>query len=156
MTSNPTGKQTEITGRTKSYFRNAIREWGLKKHKSRWKRSTDCRQSKMFLPEIDGKCWKVIKNMNRRNIMYTTGIITGHNTLNRHLALMNIQEESMCGKCNQEPETIEHVVRSCPAYARIRREKLGEFFLTEPLNKYRLKKVLAFVSATNRLNLDYG
>ena len=52
--------------------------------------------------------------------------------------------------------TIEHVVRSCPAYARIRREKLGEFFLSEPINRYRLKKVLAFVSATNRLSLDYG
>ena len=88
--------------------------------------------------------------------MYTTQIITGHNFLNRHLALMNVENDSMCYRCNLEPETIEHVVKSCPAYARIRREKRGEYYLTESLSRYSLKKVLAFVSASNRLHFDYG
>ena len=155
-TRNPQNQPKVDTGRTKAFFRNAIRKWGCKKHTERWQNSLDCRQTKMFLPNIDGKCWRIIRNFNRKNIMYATQIITGHNFLNRHLALMNVENDSMCNRCNLEPETIEHVVKSCPAYARIRREKLGEYYLTESISRYSLKKVLAFVSASNRLHFDYG
>ena len=76
--------------------------------------------------------------MNRKNAMYATQIITGHNTLNRHLHLMNIAETPSCEKCGEEPETIEHLIKSCPAYLQKRKQKLGEFILTKDLHEYRL------------------
>ena len=83
--------------------------------------------------------------------MHATQIITGHNTLNRHLAIMGIEESSICQKCGLEPETTEHLVKYCPAFADKRKDKLGEYFLTKSLDKYKLNKILTFVNATNRL-----
>ena len=92
--------------------------------------------------------------MNRRNAMYATQIITGHNVLNRHLNIMNISENPNCEKCGQEPETIEHVIKNCPAYIQKRKQKLGEFILTKDLQEYRLDKIISFVNLTGRLKID--
>ena len=150
-TRNPMGLPKIDLGVNRNYYRTAIRAWGLTRHKKRWKNRTDCRQTKMILPDINDKCWKTIFNMKRKNIMHATQIITGHNTLNRHLAIMGIEESSICQKCGLEPETTEHLVKYCPAFADKRKDKLGEYFLTKSLDKYKLNKILTFVNATNRL-----
>ena len=54
-------------------------------------------------------------------------------------------------KDTKEPETTEHLVKYCPAFADKRKDKLGEYFLTKSLDKYKLNKILTFVNVTNRL-----
>ena len=83
--------------------------------------------------------------------MHVTQIITGHNTLNRHLALMNIKEDPICEKCEEGPETIEHLIKNCPAYHQKRYEKFGEYFLKKELHEYKLQKIISFVTSTGRL-----
>ena len=101
----------------------------------------------MILPKVDNKAWKIISKMSRRNAMYATQIITGHNSLQRHLNIMFQDEEPPeCRKCRLEPETVEHVVKNCPAYKDIRRKVLGEYFLSGLLYTYKLGKIFKFVS----------
>ena len=108
----------------------------------------------MILPKVEGKAWKIVSKMNRREAMYVTQIITGHNSLKRHLNIMGIEEYPTCEKCQQEPETIEHVIKHCPAYMNLRRKLLGEYVLSGELSTYKLHKILHFVGQTNRLNLN--
>ena len=84
--------------------------------------------------------------------MYATQIITGHNSLNRHLNLMFQDEPADCPKCELDKETIEHVIKNCPAYTDKRREILGEYYLSGQLHQYELDKIFKYVSAIRRLN----
>ena len=153
-TINPRNKEQIQVGVNKKFYRSCIREWGQKLHQRRWDNLNSCRQTKMILPKINNKCWKIVSKMNRRNAMYATQIITGHNVLNRHLNLMNIAENQNCENCGEEPETIEHVIKSCPAYIQKRKQKLGEFILSKDLQEYRLDKIISFVNLTGRLRID--
>ena len=93
----------------------------------------------------DGKARKIIQGMNRRNAMFATQIITGHNQFQRHLHIMFQDEPPGCPRCNLEPETSEHVIKNCPAYKDIRRQILGEYFLAGQLHEYKLEKIFKFV-----------
>ena len=84
-------------------------------------------------------------------MMQAIQIITGHNTLNRHLSIMKIKEDPKCEKCEEGPETIEHLIKECPAYMNKRFEKFGEYFLNKNLHEYKLQKIISFVTSTGRL-----
>jgi predicted amidophosphoribosyltransferase len=58
-----------------------------------------------------------------------TGLLTGHNTLNRHLHLMGLRENPLCRKCGAEDETSAHLLCRCEALASSRHTYLGVFFL---------------------------
>ena len=148
---NPRNQEKLEVGVSKKFYRNSIRTWGTKKHQKRWDGRTEYRQTGMMLPTVDHKCWKLISKFNRRKMMHVTQIITGHNTLNRHLAIMKIKEDPKCSKCNEGPETIEHLIKNCPFYMQKRFEKLGEYFLERNLHEYKLQKIISFVTSTKRL-----
>jgi len=38
------------------------------------------------------------------------GLLTGHNTLNRHLTLLKIEEDPMCHLCGEEYDTSLHLL----------------------------------------------
>ncbi|KAG8287469.1 hypothetical protein J6590_036334 [Homalodisca vitripennis] len=49
------------------------------------------------------------------------GLITGHGHLRKHLHRVGIlQEDPLCGRCNEQEETAEHLLFDCPAIARER------------------------------------
>ena len=104
--SNPLDRARLELEAPRSYLREEIRQWGKKQHQKRWDRRTTCRQTAMILPKVEGKAWKLVSKMNRRGAMYVTQIITGHNSLKRHLNIMGIEEYPTCEKCQQEPETM--------------------------------------------------
>jgi hypothetical protein len=58
-----------------------------------------------------------------------TGLLTGHNTLYRHLHVMGLRESLLCRKCGAEDETSAHILCRCEALASIRHAHLGSFFL---------------------------
>ena len=51
----------------------------------------DFKETKMMLPNIRNKAWKVIKGKSRRGVMYATQILTGHACVQKHLFKMNSQ-----------------------------------------------------------------
>jgi hypothetical protein len=56
-------------------------------------------------------------------------VVTGHNTLCRHLHLMGLRDSPLCRKCGAEDETPALILRRCEALASIRHAHLGSFFL---------------------------
>jgi hypothetical protein len=58
-----------------------------------------------------------------------TGLLTGHNTLRKHLNTMGLMDSPLCRKCGAGEETSAHVLCECEALATLRHIYLGFFFL---------------------------
>jgi len=58
-----------------------------------------------------------------------TGLLTGHVTLNRHLAVMKIWTDPICSPCCEEDETSIHFLGKCPSTIMARYSILGSYFL---------------------------
>jgi hypothetical protein len=66
---------------------------------------------------------------NRTQSRVVTGLVTGHNTLRRHLHLMGLSDSPLCRRCGAEDETSAHILCVCEALASLRHVYLGSFFL---------------------------
>jgi hypothetical protein len=61
--------------------------------------------------------------------MVVIGLLTGHNTLRRHLYIMVLSNNPACRKCGTEEETSVHTLCECEALASLIHTYLGSFFL---------------------------
>ena len=66
-------------------------------------------------------------NMTQSRVV--TGLLTGHNTLRRHLYLLELLDSPLCRKCGLGEETSAHILCECEASASLRHAYLGSFFL---------------------------
>ena len=66
---------------------------------------------------------------NRTQARAVTGLLTGHNTLRRHLHLLGLLDSPLCRKCGKKEETSAHILCKCEALASFRHMYLGSFFL---------------------------
>jgi hypothetical protein len=57
------------------------------------------------------------------------GLLTGHNTLRRHLYITGLCNDPNCTKCGTEKETSVHILCECEALASLRLTYLGSSFL---------------------------
>jgi hypothetical protein len=67
-------------------------------------------------------------SFNRTQTGVVIGLLTGHNTLRRHLHIMGLCNDPMCRKCGTEEETSVHILCECEALASLRHAYLGSFF----------------------------
>jgi hypothetical protein len=56
-------------------------------------------------------------------------MLTGNNTLRRHLHVMGLSNDPNCRKCGTEEETSVHILCECEALASLRHRYLGSSFL---------------------------
>jgi hypothetical protein len=68
-------------------------------------------------------------SFNRTQSRVVIGLLTGHNTLRRHLHVMGLISDPTCRRCGTEEETSVHVLCECEALASPRHRYLGYFFL---------------------------
>jgi hypothetical protein len=68
-------------------------------------------------------------SFNRTQSRVVSGLLTGHNTLRRHLYVMELSNNSTCRKCGTEEETSVHIMCECETLASLRHAYLGSFFL---------------------------
>ena len=66
---------------------------------------------------------------NRFQSRVVTGLLTGHNTLRRHLHLLGLHDSPLCRKCGVREETSAHILCECEALASLRHAHVGSFFL---------------------------
>jgi len=66
---------------------------------------------------------------NRTKSRVVTGLLTGHNTLRRHLHLLGLLDSPLCRKCGAEEETSTHILCECETLASLRHAYLDSFFL---------------------------
>jgi len=65
---------------------------------------------------------------NRIQSRAVIGLLTGHNTLRRHLYLLRLDDGLLCRKCGAGEETSAHILCECQSLAFFRRAYLGSFY----------------------------
>jgi hypothetical protein len=68
-------------------------------------------------------------SFNRTQSRFVTGLLTGHNTLRRHLYLMGLTNNPLSRRCGAERENSVHILHECEASASLRCAYLVFFFL---------------------------
>jgi hypothetical protein len=66
---------------------------------------------------------------NRTEARVVIGLLTGHNTLRRHVRIMGLSNNPICRECGTEDETSVYILCECEALASLRYTYLGSFFL---------------------------
>jgi hypothetical protein len=68
-------------------------------------------------------------SFNRTQSRAVIGLLTGHNTLRRHLYLLGLQDSPLCRKCGVMEKTSAHILCECETLASLRHAHLDSFFL---------------------------
>ena len=138
---------------TNTFFKNLIREWGRRAHDKEWKRREDCRQTKMFVPEVPQKAKDGLLTTSRSTARSLIQLMTGHNNLRRHRFLMKMEESPTCERCQLDEETAEHFITECPAFMEERRKVFGSRLLNKSdLPAIRAKDLQRFKNETGRFD----
>jgi hypothetical protein len=111
-------------------IRRKLRCWLISQHQAIWRNLDNTLREVREL--ISGPCLGTrnrLLSFNRNQIRVVTGLLTGHNTLRRHLHLMGVLDSPLCRKCGTKEETLAHILCECEALAVLRNRYLGSFFL---------------------------
>jgi hypothetical protein len=93
-----------------------------------------------------------LPSFNRTQVRVVIGLLTGHNTLRRHLYIMGLSNNPIRRKCGIEEETSVHVLCGCEALASLRYTYLGSFFLDpEDIRVLGMGAILKFAEGTGLL-----
>ena len=72
--------------------------------------------------------WFALK-LAKRDLRILVGVLTGHTTLNRHLAIMKIRSDSTCSACGEDEETTLRYLGCCWANPMLRHTIMGSYCL---------------------------
>jgi len=103
-------------------IRRRIRRWLVNQHWVWWRDLGYTQRQAREL--ISGPCLRAkarFLSCNRTQSRAVTGLLTGHNTLRRHLHLIWLPDSSLCRRCGAEDETSAHILCECEALASLRR-----------------------------------
>jgi hypothetical protein len=88
-------------------------------------------------------------SFNRTQSRAVTDLLTGHNTLRRHLHLTGLSDSPLCRRSGAEDETSAHILCECEDLASLRHVYLGSFFLEpEDIKSVSLGAIWNFSKAT--------
>ena len=94
--------------------KTALENWFKNRQNISWKNRTDCRQTKLVLPDIDHNWKKCAKYLDRNGMRIITQIATGHASLKRHKFIMGLEDSPNCEMCGMEQTPI-HILTECPS-----------------------------------------
>jgi ribonuclease HI len=127
----------------------------MEKWKTRWRKLKTCRQTKIWLPEIDLGVSKQLLRQKRHDYGTTVRWITGHNFLKRHTALFDPDNvDANCRFCELEPETSSHLITTCEVFWQNRADCFKQFFLDETTPVWKPKQLLKFLQSKNIRDLE--
>ncbi len=115
-----------------------MKMWANQTHLQYWRNRQDCLMMKEFGLELNPTASHYLLGLSKQNLRLIVGVLTGHNTLNKHLHRMNLSRSSFCSMCGLDSaETSAHFLCVCPAYTRIRIKT----FATYELPQANVKKI---------------
>jgi len=104
--------------------------WLVNQHRARWRGLGDTqRQAHEFISGPSLGTRAKFMSFNRTPSRAVTGLLTGHNTLRRHLHLLGLLESPSRRKCGVGEETSAHILCECEALASLRHAYLGSLSL---------------------------
>ena len=102
---------------------HGISQWSVQEQNRR-RNIKSCRQAKQFMQVVNIRLTQYVVRLSRKDLRLLVGLLTGHNTLNRHLTLLRRMDDPLCPLCGEEEDTSLHLLGNCCAIA----EKRCEFF----------------------------
>jgi hypothetical protein len=89
-----------------------------------------------------------VMSFNRTQSRAVTGLLTGHNTLRRHLYLLGLQDSPLCRKCGVMEETSAHILCECEALLSLRHTYLGSILEPKEIQSISLGAIWNFNKAS--------
>ncbi len=129
--------------------------WGNLTHLQYWSNRQDCVMMKEFGLELNSAASHYLLGLNKKTLWLLVGVLTGHNTLNKHLHRMNLFGSPLCNKCGLEyEETSAHFLCECNAYLRLRLECFGSYQLPQAdVKKTKFANIVKFITNSGRLDM---
>jgi hypothetical protein len=119
-----------LFGVSRQNIRRKIKSW-IGKNLALWRGPCGTqRQARGLIPGPNLAIGARLLSFNRTQSRAVIGLLTGHNTLIRHLHVMGLSADPTCRKCGTEEETSVHILCECEALASLRHRYLGSFFWT--------------------------
>jgi hypothetical protein len=117
-------------GVSRQNTRRKMKCWMEKQHLELWRGPCSTqRQDRELISGPDLATEARLLSFNRTQSRVVIGLLTGHNTLRRHLYILGLCNNPICRKCGDEEETLVHILCECEALAALRHAYLGSFFL---------------------------
>ena len=127
--------------------------WLVDEHRRRWQNPGDSqRQARELISGPRRGAEVGLLSFTRAQSRVITGLLTGHNTLRRHLHVMGLVDSPLCRRCAAEDESSAHILCRCEALALVRHAYLGSFFLEpQDIKNQTLGAIWRFGRATGPL-----
>ena len=127
--------------------------WMEKQHLALWRCpcSTE-RQARELISGPNLVTGDRLLSFNRTQSRVVIGLLTGLNTLRRHLYIMGLRKNPTCRKFGTEEETSVHILCECEALASLKHAYLGSLFLgPEEVRKLDMEVIWNFAKGTGLL-----
>jgi hypothetical protein len=135
-----------------------LSRWLSNQHWAKWQVLGDNqRQARELIsgPSLGTKAKFLTFNWTQSRVM--TGLLTGHNTLRRHLHLLGLLDSPLCRRCGVRQETSAHILCECEALAYLRHVYMSSFFLEpEDIKSLGLGVIWNFSKVTRLPRFDVG
>jgi hypothetical protein len=92
------------------------------------------KQAKGHTPRPSARRTKDLLKLNRGQLRWVVGLLTGHCHLKGHLVKLGLSDP-ICERCVEQHESATHILCNCEAVAYLRFRHLGQFFM-EPSDYY--------------------
>ncbi|CAH1969569.1 unnamed protein product [Acanthoscelides obtectus] len=103
-------------GVTAHKARRKMETWVARQHSQKWRSITrNLRQARELIEGPSAKDERFCLSLDRANLRLLVGLLSGHNTLRRHLHVMGVAEDPLCERCGVEEETSALVLCRCEA-----------------------------------------
>jgi hypothetical protein len=108
--------------------KKAVRDWRDRNHKKYWESTTGLKQAKGFTSGPSARRTKDLLELNRDQLRWVVGLLTGHCHFKGHLFKLGLTDDSTCERCLQEDEAATHILCECEAIAHLRFHHLAPIF----------------------------
>jgi hypothetical protein len=118
-----TGSEHPFTGPEPAYgisigaAKKAVRDWTDRNHKKYWESTTGLKQAKRFISGPSARRTKDLLQLNRDQLRWVVGLLTGHCHLKGHLFKLGLTDAPTCERCLQEDESATYNLCDCEAIA---------------------------------------
>ena len=87
-----------------------IFQWSVQEPNKRWHNNKSCRcQAQQFMQVVNIRLTQYAVRLSRKDLRLLVGLLTGHNTLNRHLTLLRRMDDPLCPLGGEEEDTSLHL-----------------------------------------------
>ena len=118
-----------VQGVSRRHLQMRLGRWLVNQHWAQWRGLGDTqRQAHEFISEPSLGIRAKFMTFNKIQYRAVTGLLTGHNTLRKHLHLLGLLDSPLSRKCGVGGETSSHILCECEALASLRHAYLGSSF----------------------------